>query len=122
MALFLACERMVAEGRVATNPVGEGVAAVSVGLVDGRPLLDLDYREDVAAQVDLNVVSSASGGIVEVQGTAEGDPFRREELDALLDVALGGVARLSGLQRAAVGRSGAGTTGRRESPSAGRDP
>ncbi len=106
VALFLACERMVEEGRIPGNPVAEGVAAVSVGLVDGRPLLDLAYREDVAAQVDLNVVASASGGIVEVQGTAEGDPFRREELDALMDLALGGVARLSELQRAAVGGSG----------------
>ncbi len=106
VALYLACERMVTEGRIPRNPVTEEVAAVSVGLVEGRPLLDLAYREDVAAQVDLNVVASASGGIVEVQGTAEGDPFRREELDALLDLALAGVVRLSGLQRAAVDGSG----------------
>jgi len=102
VALFLACRRLVEEGRIPRNPVSEGVAAVSVGLVEGRSLLDLEYREDVAAQVDLNVVASASGGIVEVQGTAEGDPFRRDELDILLDLALSGVRRLSRLQQAAV--------------------
>ena len=102
VALFLACRRLVEEGRIHRNPVSEGVAAVSVGLVEGRSLLDLEYREDVAAQVDLNVVASASGGIVEVQGTAEGDPFQRDELDDLLDLALSGVRRLSRLQQAAV--------------------
>jgi len=102
VALFLACRRLVEEGRIPRNPVGEGVAAVSVGLVEGRSLLDLEYREDVAAQVDLNVVASASGGIVEVQGTAEGDPFQRDQLDVLLDLALSGVRRLSRLQQAAV--------------------
>lgn len=102
VALFLACRRLAEEGRVPRNPVCEGVAAVSVGLVEGRSLLDLAYREDVSAQVDLNVVASASGGIVEVQGTAEGDPFRRAELDALLDLALSGIQRLARLQQAAV--------------------
>jgi len=102
VALFLACRRLVEEGVIPRNPVSEGVAAVSVGLVEGRSLLDLEYREDVAAQVDLNVVASASGGIVEVQGTAEGEPFQRDELDVLLDLALSGVRRLSRLQQAAV--------------------
>lgn len=102
VALFFACRRLVEQGKISRNPVREGVAAVSVGIVDGQGLLDLDYREDVGAQLDLNVVASASGGIVEVQGTAEGDPFRREELDALLDVALSGIRRLSDLQQAAV--------------------
>jgi ribonuclease PH len=102
VALALACQRLVEEGRLPDSPVRESVAAVSVGLVEGLELLDLDYREDAGAQVDLNVVASASGGIVEVQGTAEGDPFRREELDRLLDLALAGVHRLSALQRETV--------------------
>lgn len=102
VALFLACRRLAEEGKTPRNPVTEGVAAVSVGIVDGQRLLDLDYREDVGAQLDLNVVASASGGIVEVQGTAEGDPFQREELDALLDIALSGIRRLSDLQQGAV--------------------
>jgi ribonuclease PH len=74
------------------------LAAVSVGIVDGVPVLDLDYPEDVRAGTDMNVVATADGDLVEVQGTAEGAPFARTELDALLDLALGGIARLTRLQ------------------------
>ncbi len=78
------------------------LAAVSVGIVDGTPLLDLEYVEDVAAGTDMNVVATAAGEFVEVQGTAEGAPFRREELDALLDLALGGIGTLTRLQAGAL--------------------
>jgi ribonuclease PH len=74
------------------------VAAVSVGVVDGVPVLDLNYPEDVSAGTDMNVVATGDGELVEVQGTAEGAPFRRDELDALLDLALAGIAELSELQ------------------------
>ena len=102
VALSLAGAWMVREGLVERNPVRERVAAVSVGIVDGVPRLDLDYREDVRAQVDMNVVGTESGGIVEVQGTAEGDPFRRDELDQLLDLATSGVEILLAAQAHAL--------------------
>jgi ribonuclease PH len=78
------------------------VAAVSVGIVDGEPLLDLAYTEDVRAETDMNVVATGDGDIVEVQGTAEGAPFSRKELDALLDLALGGCRSLTDLQAAVL--------------------
>jgi ribonuclease PH len=78
------------------------VAAVSVGIVDGAPLLDLAYTEDVRAGTDMNVVATGDGDVIEVQGTAEGAPFSRKELDALLDLALGGCAELTALQQAAL--------------------
>ena len=81
----------------------EMVAAVSVGIVDGDPLLDLDYPEDSSAQVDLNVVGTGEGRLVEVQGTAEGDPFSRAELDDLLDLAIDGIRRLVLAQKGALG-------------------
>jgi len=102
VALALAGDWMVREGLVVRNPVRERVAAVSVGIVDGSPCLDLDYREDVRAQVDMNVVGTQSGGLVEVQGTAEGDPFRRDELDALLDLATSGIEILLAAQAHAL--------------------
>jgi ribonuclease PH len=83
----------------------DSVSAVSVGIVDGEPLLDLEYREDVKAETDMNVVVTGSGSFVEVQGTAEGAPFDRDELNTLLDLALGGCADLSALQREALGAS-----------------
>jgi ribonuclease PH len=78
------------------------VAAVSVGVIDGEPRLDLPYEEDVRAEVDMNVVATADGRLVEVQGTAEGTPFGRDALDELLDLALAGCDELFALQRAAV--------------------
>jgi len=78
------------------------VAAVSVGILDGEPRLDLPYVEDVAADTDMNVVATGDGELIEVQGTAEGAPFSRKELDALLDLALNGIATLADLQKAAL--------------------
>jgi ribonuclease PH len=84
-------------------PVKEPVGAISVGLVGGKPMMDLDYSEDSRAEVDMNVVMTSLGGFVEVQGTAEGAPFDRRELDALLDLALSGTTELTRLQVAALG-------------------
>jgi ribonuclease PH len=89
--------------KAASVPLKGSVAAVSVGLVDGVPMLDLAYTEDVRAETDMNVVATGSGEFVEVQGTAEGDPFDRATLDRLLDLALGGCAELTRLQEAARG-------------------
>ncbi len=84
------------------QPLRESVAAVSVGILDGQPRLDLMYAEDVRAETDMNVVCTAGGDFVEVQGTAEGAPFSRAELDALLDLAVGGCRRLADVQRACL--------------------
>ncbi len=94
VALHDALERLVLAGSLPANPLREAVAAVSVGIVDGVPLLDLDYVEDAAAQVDMNVVMTAAGRFVEVQGTAERLAFSRDELDALLVLAERGIATL----------------------------
>ncbi|MCC7041468.1 MAG: ribonuclease PH [Burkholderiales bacterium] len=91
-----------AQGLVAQSPLREFVAAVSVGIVGGTPVLDLDYAEDSACDTDMNVVMTASGGIVEVQGTAEGAPFTRDELDALLALGATGIAQLVAAQEAAL--------------------
>jgi ribonuclease PH len=91
-------ERKVIKG----NPLVTSVSAVSVGVVGGEPRLDLCYEEDVAAETDMNVVCTGDGRFVEVQGTAEGQPFDRSELDALLDLAAGGCAELTRLQHAAL--------------------
>lgn len=94
IALHDACSRLVATGRMRTHPLREAAAAVSVGIVDGEARLDLAYEEDSRAEVDMNVVMTASGRFVEVQGTAEGEPFARSELDALLELAGVGIGRL----------------------------
>ena len=94
---------MRAKGMIATLPVRDFVAAVSVGLVEGVPVLDLDYAEDSACQTDMNVVMTGAGRFVEVQGTAEGEPFARAELDRLLALAAGGIAELVAHQRRALG-------------------
>ncbi|MEE1937897.1 ribonuclease PH [Streptomyces sp. TRM 70361] len=85
------------------KPLDGTVSAVSVGIVDGVPLLDLCYEEDVRAETDMNVVCTGGGRFVEVQGTAEGAPFTRAELDSLLDLAVAGCAQLDGVQRQALG-------------------
>ena len=84
-------------------PVRDYLAAISVGLVGGQLMLDLCYAEDSQAEVDMNVVMTSLGGLVEVQGTAEGAPFSREDLDRLLDVAAGGIRQLCRAQREALG-------------------
>lgn len=85
------------------EPLINSISAVSVGVIDGEPRLDLMYEEDVRAETDMNVVVTGSGDFVEVQGTAEGVPFRRDELDALIDLALAGCATLADLQKQALG-------------------
>jgi len=101
-ALWSAFDGLVKEGMIERNPMREMVAAVSVGIVDGEPVLDLDYPEDSTAQVDMNVVATEVGHFIEVQGTAEGHPFRRDELDELLELATEGVGTLAKAQKAAL--------------------
>ncbi|HNI34357.1 MAG TPA: ribonuclease PH [Microthrixaceae bacterium] len=102
VALHDACTRMVQAGLVSANPVLDHCAAISVGIVGGEPRLDLPYVEDAGAETDMNVVMTGSGGIVEVQGTAEGVPFTRAELDSLIDLAAGGIGEIVALQREMV--------------------
>jgi ribonuclease PH len=102
VALTEALARLVLAGDLPRLPLKEPVAAVSVGLVRGVPVLDLEYVEDQEAEVDMNVVATASGQLVEVQGTGERRGFARGELDALLDLALGGIAQLVAAQRQAL--------------------
>jgi ribonuclease PH len=106
VALVLALDHLRKRGLVAPGVLREPVAAVSVGLTQGVPLLDLCYEEDAACQVDLNLVATASGSIIEVQGTAEGEPMTRVEHDALVDRALFGIRAIVPLQEAALGRAG----------------
>ncbi|MCU4185582.1 ribonuclease PH [Acidiferrimicrobium sp. IK] len=98
VALHDACSRLVEAKRLAKNPLREACAAISVGVVGGRPMLDLAYSEDSRAETDMNVVMTASGHFVEVQGTAEGKTFSRVELDGLLDLAGAGITTLLGHQ------------------------
>jgi ribonuclease PH len=93
---------LLADGRIAASPIRDAVAAVSVGIVQGTPLLDLEYVEDAGCDTDMNVVMTGSGGFVEVQGTAEGAPFSRAEMDALLALAGRGIAELVAAQKAAL--------------------
>ena len=102
VAVSLAFEYLVSEGLVVRNPMRERVAAISVGLVNGEARLDLDYEEDSSAQVDMNVVATQGGGLVEVQGTAEGDPFPREDLDAMIALAMAGLETLFAAQASAL--------------------
>ena len=102
VALELACRRLIAEGALKRLPLTGAVAAVSCGIVDGVPLLDLDYREDSSAEVDANVVMTGDGGLVEVQATAERTPLSRAHLDELLALAAKGIVELRALQDAAV--------------------
>jgi ribonuclease PH len=102
VALHDAINGLVAAGKLASNPIRDFVAAVSVGIVDGVPVLDLDYPEDSACDTDMNVVMTGSGGMVEVQGTAEGAPFSRSELDALLALAEKGIVEIIAAQKSAL--------------------
>jgi ribonuclease PH len=103
VALRLALERLVGEAKLGSVPLTQSIAAVSCGIVDGAALLDLDYVEDSSAEVDMNVVMTGDGGLVEVQATAERTPLSRASLDELLALAAGGIERLRGAQSAAVG-------------------
>jgi ribonuclease PH len=102
VALELACRRLRDEGKLTASPLTGTIAAVSCGIVDGTPLLDLDYPEDSSAEVDANVVMTGDGGLVEVQATAERTPLSRANLDALLGLAQQGIERLRAVQAGAV--------------------
>ena len=103
VALVDAVSAMRGRMRPRRDPIHGAVAAVSVGICKGEAVLDLDYAEDSEAETDMNVVMNDAGGFIEIQGTAEGHAFRRGELDAMLDLARGGIATLVDLQRAALG-------------------
>ncbi len=98
-AMVLALDGLLQRRKLKTNPVHGQIAAVSVGIFDGEPVLDLDYAEDAEAETDMNVVMNDAGGFVEVQGPAEGHAFRRDELDQLLDLAQQGITTLFAEQR-----------------------
>lgn len=102
VAVMLALKPLIASGEVPKSVLAHQIAAISVGIVDGRPLLDLPYVEDSAADVDMNVVMTGEGNFVEVQGTGESAPYSRTELDALLDLAAAGIKDLTQLQNNAL--------------------
>jgi ribonuclease PH len=102
LAVKLALQPLIDSGEMPADVLSRQIAAVSVGVVDGTPLLDLVYDEDVAAAVDLNVVMTAAGEIIEIQGTAEKEPFHRDQLDRLLNLADKGISQLIRLQRASL--------------------
>jgi ribonuclease PH len=99
IALYDALSAWMAAGKIAAIPLSEQIAATSVGMVDGEILLDLEYAEDSIAEVDMNVVMDSRGRFIEVQGTGEQTPFDRSRLDAMLDLAVGGIDRLVAIQR-----------------------
>ena len=103
VALHDAVSYLLANGSLAHSPLNDFVAAISVGVFRGLPVLDLDYAEDRDCDTDMNVVMTAAGGFVEVQGTAEGAPFSRAEMDALLDLAQSGIVRLVAAQKQVLG-------------------
>jgi ribonuclease PH len=102
IALALAIRGLQEQGKLKQDPLRDTVAAVSVGMLDGQPVLDLSYEEDAKADVDFNVVMTGSGKLVEVQGTAEGEAFSREDLTAMLDMAETGIRRLTEIQERAL--------------------
>jgi ribonuclease PH len=102
VALYEACEKLVTAGKLPTNPVRDHVAAISVGIYKGAPVLDLDYPEDSDCDTDMNVVMTGNGGIVEIQGTAEGEPFSREQMSVLVDLATMGIRQLTAAQQSAL--------------------
>jgi ribonuclease PH len=102
VALRDAIDGLLACGEISTDPIHAQIAAVSVGLVQGVAVLDLDYAEDATAETDMNLVMDGEGRFVEVQGTAEGVPFSREELDALLAIGAAGIREIQSAQRAAL--------------------
>jgi ribonuclease PH len=101
-----AVAKLLASGRIESSPITDYVAAISVGVYDGLPVLDLDYDEDSQCDTDMNVVMTGAGGFVEIQGTAEGVPFSRDEMNALLDLASDGINTLIAKQKAALEQKG----------------
>lgn len=106
VALAIAAHKLREEGKIQENPFQDQVAAVSLGIVDGQVLTDLDYPEDSSAETDLNLVMTSSGGLIEVQGTAEGAPFTRKELDQVLDAGWEALEQIFALQRQALEKAG----------------
>ena len=102
IALYEPCEKLVTAGKLPANPVKDHVAAISVGIYQGAPVLDLDYPEDSNCDTDMNVVMTGAGGIVEVQGTAEGEPFTRQQMNVLTDLAEAGIRQLIAAQQSAL--------------------
>jgi ribonuclease PH len=105
LALHLALKKAVDCRMIKTLPLSDSIAAVSVGVVGGMPVVDLEYTEDCTAEIDMNVVTTGSGKLIEVQATAEGEPFERQVLDQLLDLAEGGIAEITAAQMAVITRS-----------------
>ena len=105
VALALAIEHLLEQRQLKSSPLHGHVAAVSVGIANGTPILDLDYEEDSSAETDMNVVMNDAGSFIELQGTAEGHAFRRDELDRLLELAEGGTKTIIAAQNAALGQS-----------------
>ena len=103
IALCDACEKLVAAGKLPANPVRDHVAAISVGIYKGEAVTDLDYPEDSDCDTDMNVIMTGSGGIVEIQCTAEGEPFTRPQMNQLIDLAEAGIRVLVGKQKEALG-------------------
>ncbi|HIG71172.1 MAG TPA: ribonuclease PH [Myxococcales bacterium] len=102
VSLGIACGRLLADGKIKTNPLRDVVSAISVGIVGGEAMLDLPYEEDVRADVDMNVVGTGSGDLIEVQGTGEGAVFSEKQLHELTSLALGGLVDLGKIQTAAI--------------------
>jgi ribonuclease PH len=102
VALNLACKKLISNGKLNASPILSEVAAVSVGIVEGTPVLDLKYEEDSTADVDMNIVSTGTGKFIEIQGTAEQEPFSRDEMDAMLELAEKGVNELFTIQRSVL--------------------
>jgi ribonuclease PH len=102
VALVMAIERLQSTKKISAYPLHGQIAAISVGVYDGMPVLDLDYAEDSSAETDMNVVMNEAGSFIEVQGTAEGHAFRREELDGMLNLAATGIAEICGMQLEAL--------------------
>lgn len=103
VALALACQKLVKNGVIKNYPVLSEVAAVSVGMVEGTPILDLAYAEDSTAEVDMNIVCTGAGKFIEIQGTAEREPFTREQMDAMMELAEKGINQLFEVQRGILG-------------------
>jgi ribonuclease PH len=102
VALYEACDKLVIAGKLPVNPVRDHIAAISVGIFNGAPVLDLDYPEDSNCDTDMNVVMTGAGGIVEIQGTAEGEAFSRVQMNVLCDLAEAGIRQLIAAQKTAL--------------------